>query len=266
MESVPKISIITVAYNSASTIYDTVQSVISQTYPNVEYIIVDGASTDDTLSVVRRYADSEIRIFSEPDRGIYDAMNKGLTLATGEIIGFLHADDVYAHSGILSDVARVFEINETDSCYGDLVYVDRVKTDKIIRYWKAGLYDVRRFYHGWMPPHPTFFVRRGIYEMYGAFSLDMGTAADYELMLRFLLKHKIKAAYIPEIMVRMRTGGKSNATTKNRILANRMDRLAWKINGLKPFPWTLLMKPLSKISQFLVTAKRARKADHFLTS
>lgn len=247
-------------YNSALTICDTVKSVITQTYPNVEYIIVDGASTDDTLNVVRRYADFKIRIVSEPDRGIYDAMNKGLTLATGEIIGFLHADDVYAHSGILTDVARIFEINEADSCYGDLVYVDREKTDKIIRYWKAGLYDAKRFYRGWMPPHPTFFVRRGIYEMYGEFSLDMGTAADYELMLRFLLKHKIKAAYIPEIMVRMRTGGKSNATTKNRILANRMDRLAWKVNGLKPFPWTLLMKPLSKISQFLVIRKE-RKVD-----
>jgi len=258
LESLPKISIITVCYNSASTIRDTVQSVTSQTYPNLEYIIVDGASTDDTLSIVRRCAGFDIRIGSEPDRGIYDAMNKGLNQATGDIIGFLHADDVYAHSGILREVARVFANNDTDSCYGDLVYVDRKKTDKVVRYWKAGLYDVKRFYQGWMPPHPTFFVRRGIYERYGAFSLDMGTAADYELMLRFLLKHKIKAAYIPEIMVRMRSGGESNATTKNRILANRMDRLAWKINGLIPFPWTLLMKPLSKIPQFFVMRKELK--------
>lgn len=242
-------------YNSSSTICDTVQSVISQTYPNLEYIIVDGVSNDDTLSVLQRYADSNIKIVSEPDRGVYDAMNKGLTLAKGEIIGFLHADDIYAHSEIITKVAKVFESNVADSCYGDLVYVDREKPDKIIRYWEAGLYDVRRFYQGWMPPHPTFFVRRSIYEMFGAFSLDMGTAADYELMLRFLLKHKTRAAYIPEIMVRMRTGGMSNATIKNRILANRMDRLAWKVNGLKPFPWTLLMKPLSKLSQFLVLRK-----------
>ena len=146
----------------------------------------------------------------------------------------------------------MFENPAVQACFGDLVYVDAENTDKVVRYWKAGDYDAGKFYRGWMPPHPTFFVRASVYEQFGMFNLELGTAADYELMLRFLLKHGLQAAYIPMVMVAMRTGGKSNASISNRLAANKMDRKAWRVNGLKPYPWTLTMKPLRKVGQWVV--------------
>jgi len=146
----------------------------------------------------------------------------------------------------------VFEKQNIDSCYGDLLYVDKNDKNKVIRYWKSSEYKHGKFKQGWMPPHPTFFVRRKIYEKYGYFNLALGSAADYELMLRFLVKHRITTAYIPEVLVKMRIGGKSNSSLRNRIRANRMDRMAWKVNDLKPYPWTLWMKPLRKIGQYFL--------------
>ena len=245
-----KLSLITVVFNAVETIKDCLESVCRQSLP-VEHIIIDGGSTDGTLDIVENYHSHLARVMSEPDNGIYDGMNKGLRLATGDIIGILNADDLYAGPDILTKVAKVFNEEHVDSCYGDLVYVHPVNTEKVIRYWRSGSYDVRQFYWGWMPPHPTFFVRRSIYERYGLFNLDLGSAADYELMLRFLVKHRITTAYIPEILVKMRTGGMSNASLKNRLLANRNDRLAWEVNGLKPYPWTLYLKPLRKVSQYI---------------
>lgn len=261
-----KITIITVTCNAAATIADCLQSVASQSHP-VEHIIIDGASTDSTLDIVRRISPSA-RILSEPDRGIYDAMNKGLALATGDVIGILNADDFYANSGVLAKVAAIFADPMVEACYGDLEYIrgpvtgdqgsveaiqnskSNIQNYKVVRYWRSGSFDAQKFYWGWMPPHPTFFVRRSVYEKFGFFRLDMGSAADYELMLRFLFRHRITASYIPEVLVKMRAGGVSNATLANRLRANRMDRLAWSVNGLTPYPWTLLLKPLRKLPQY----------------
>ena len=244
------LTIITACYNASSTIADTLKSIASQSYQNIEHIIIDGASTDDTLKIVQQFPHVST-IISEKDGGIYHAMNRGIGLCTGEVVGILNADDVYAHEDVISKVADLFKDASVDAIYGDLVFVDQQHPDKITRTWKAGSYHFKQFYNGWMPPHPTFFVRRSLYQQYGKFNTTLTSAADYELMLRFLLKHKIKLAYLPETMVRMRQGGKSTASLKNRLIANKEDHLAWKINGLKPHPFTLILKPLRKIKQFI---------------
>ncbi len=247
-----KLSIITVVLNNRAVIKGCIESVLNQTYRAIEYIIVDGGSTDGTSQVIEEYHGGISKWISEPDLGIYDAMNKGIRMASGDVIGILNSDDFYPHPEVLSKVANVFLQCSNDSCYGDLDYVDSVDIGRTVRSWRAGNFLKSRFYWGWMPPHPTFFVRRIVYEKYGTFNLKVGSAADYELMLRFLVKHKVTAAYIPETLVKMRTGGVSNASLKNRMRANRMDRKAWEINGLKPFPWTLWLKPLRKIPQFIL--------------
>jgi len=244
------ISIITITYNAENTIEDCIQSIDKQNY-NAEHIIVDGASTDGTLDLIKLYSDIISVTISEPDNGIYDAMNKGIKMSSGDIVGILNSDDFYSNNDVLSNVAKAFDDPNIDSCYGDLKYVDGNDVTKLVRYWKSGNYNSKKFYNGWMPPHPTFFVRRSVYEKYGLFNLDLGSAADYEIMLRFLLKHKVKAKYIPETLVHMRTGGVSNASIKNRLKANHMDRKAWKVNDLKPYPWTLAMKPLRKLGQWI---------------
>lgn len=245
----PTISIITATLNTGETLSDCLDSVIRQDM-DVEHIVVDGQSTDQTLQVVEQYRDSIAKVISEPDQGIYDAMNKGLSLAGGEVIGLLNADDYYPSPDILSRVAGVFENPDIDACYGDLCYLDGRDPSKVVRYWQAGEYQPRQFYWGWMPPHPTFFVRRSAYEKHGLFNLALGSAADYEIMLRLLLKHGLKAEYIPQVLVHMRTGGVSNATLANRLAANRMDKKAWVVNDLKPYPWTLWAKPMRKIGQW----------------
>jgi glycosyltransferase involved in cell wall biosynthesis len=247
------ITIITATYNASSTILECLESVGAQTQ-TCEHLIIDGASSDLTVEAVTSYTRHTVRLISEPDNGIYDAMNKGIALSQGEIIGILNADDFFATNDVLSQVSAQFADPLLGACYGDLYYVDHTDTDRIVRYWRSGNYNHRKFYWGWMPPHPTFFVRKSIYEQFGGFNLRMGSAADYELMLRFLVKHRVKAVYVPEVLVKMRTGGVSNATLKNRLLANQMDRFAWVINGLQPYPWTTLLKPLRKISQWLVKA------------
>lgn len=246
-----KISIITVSYNSAATIADTMQSVSSQDYPDIEYIIIDGDSTDGTLDIVTRFP-KVAKVVSEKDDGLYDAMNKGIRLATGEVIGMLNSDDIYAHSSVLSDVAARFSKKNTDTVYGDLQYVSRLNVNKIIRTWRSGSFNRRKFYYGWMPPHPAFFVRKRVYDQVGLFNNSLRSAADYELILRILCKNRFDAAYLPEILVKMRTGGKSNASLINRIAANKEDRLAWKLNGLHPYFFTLYCKPLRKVFQFLL--------------
>lgn len=244
------ISIITVALNSAEYIEDCIKSIISQDYKDVEYVVIDGGSSDGTIEIINKWRPSNSIFLSEPDSGFYDALNKGIQMATGDVIGILNADDMYANNCVLGKVAACLDEGVTDSCYGDLVYVDPIDTDHVRRYWHAGSYGAKSFLQGWMPPHPTFFVRREVYERLGGFNLELGTAADYELMLRFLFKHKISISYIPDVLVKMRMGGQSNATLLRRLAANRMDRKAWKVNDLKPYPWTLLLKPLSKIGQY----------------
>lgn len=244
-----KISIITGTYNAGSTLACCLDSLKSQTI-DLEHIVVDGGSTDETLSIVGKHRLDNSVLVSERDDGIYDAMNKGLSLATGDIVGILNSDDYYQSPRVLEKVVALFANENTDACYGDLVYIDKDNVGEIVRYWRSGKYDRRKFYWGWMPPHPTVFVRRSVYEEYGNFNLNLGSAADYELMLRIMVKYSIRVAYLPEILVRMRTGGASNSTFKSRILAHGMDRKAWEINSLKPYLWTLPLKPLRKLPQW----------------
>ncbi|MBC7721258.1 MAG: glycosyltransferase [Pedobacter sp.] len=248
----PDITIITVAYNAAETIGATIKSVLNQTYINTEYIIVDGCSTDGTIDIVKSFADDRITFISEPDKGIYDAMNKGINLATGKIVGILNSDDFYADVDVIEKVVANFKQTNCEALYGDLLYVDGVDTSKIIRTWVAGKYKHSNFLQGWMPPHPTFFVLQNVYEKYGLFNLALKSAADYELLLRFLYKHKIRASYLPKTLVHMRTGGISNRNIGNRIKANLEDRKAWKMNNIKPRFYTLFLKPVRKISQFFI--------------
>lgn len=217
----------------------------------MEYIVVDGGSTDGTLEVIAPWRDRVDVLISEPDEGLYDGMNKGIAAATGDFVGVLNSDDLYADVEVLAKVARRLQESGADGLYGDLVYVDRVDTSRVTRKWVSGVYREGAFLQGWMPPHPTFFARREAFERWGGFNLALKSAADYELMLRFIHKHGLQVAYLPEVMVRMRVGGMSNASAGNRLRANREDKAAWRMNGLKPLPWTLVMKPLRKIGQFL---------------
>ncbi|MGO9139580.1 MAG: glycosyltransferase family 2 protein [Syntrophales bacterium] len=245
-----KTSIITVVLNNEAYIENCIKSVLSQTYKNVEYIIVDGGSTDRTVRIIRKYEKYISTWISDPDRGIYDAMNKGIKIATGDVVGILNSDDMYADGTVIRSVVNYLSENGVDACYGDLVYVDCNDTNRQVRYWKSGAFNKERFRKGWMPPHPTFFVRRHVYERYGLFNLAFPLAADYELMLRFLYKYNVSASYIPKCLVKMRTGGRCHpglANTSHNVVENYR---AWKINGLKPNIFSCLMKPLSKIFQY----------------
>ena len=246
----PKVSILTVCYNSAATIEDTIKSVLSQQYENIEYIIVDGLSTDNTLEIVNKYKDQITTIISEPDKGLYDAINKGIGIATGDIVANLNSDDFYIDETVIGDVVAKMEEEKSDTLYADLYYVDPLDTNKVVRNWVSGKYQKGLFFKGWMPPHPTFFVRKCVYDKYGTFNLELKSAADYEIMLRFIHKHECSISYLPRVVVRMRTGGVSNMSLKNRLRANREDKKAWEMNGLKPKPYTLLFKPLSKLGQY----------------
>lgn len=246
-----KISVITITYNSEKTIRDTIESVLNQSYQQIEYIIIDGLSKDGTMEIVRSYGERIHKVISEKDKGLYDALNKGVALASGDVIAFLHSDDVYWDNSVLQDVMKTFEISGADSVYGDLCYVREDNLEVIVRKWNSGQYKDGMFLNGWMPPHPAFFAKKKCYEEFGNFSLELKSAADYELMLRFIHKFKVSIAYLPRFLVRMRVGGKSNVTLKNRIKANLEDRKAWKMNSLSPYFYTLWIKPLRKIFQFL---------------
>ncbi len=247
-----KISIITVCYNSAETIEDTIRSVASQNYKDVEYIIVDGLSKDNTVDIIKNHSHVVSQWISEKDKGIYDAMNKGVAMATGDIIGILNADDVYTNENVLSDVMSKFEDSTVQGVYGDLKYVQKDNLEKVIRFWKSGEYREGKFLQGWMPPHPTFYVRKNVYENCGAYRTDMPSASDYEFMLRVIHVKKIKLAYLPKVLVLMREGGVSNRSLQHRIDANKDDRRAWDVNGVKPKFYTLYLKPLSKLIQFIL--------------
>jgi glycosyltransferase len=245
-----RVSVITVCYNNSQTIEETIKSVVSQDYKNMEYILVDGASTDGTLQIIDRYKKQLSTVVSEKDNGIYFAINKGIALATGDVVAILHADDFYADQTVISKVVNAFETVQSDTVYGDLQYVDRNETAKVIRNWKANDYSKDNFLKGWMPPHPSFFAKRSCYTRFGIFNTALTSSADYELMLRFLYKNNCSTSYIPEILVKMRAGGQSNKSIGNRIHANREDRKAWELNGLNPHFLTFIRKPLSKLKQF----------------
>ncbi len=244
-----KISIITPTFNSEKTVEETIKSILNQTYKDIEYIIVDGKSKDRTLDVVVKYKDRIAKIISEPDKGIYDAMNKGIKLATGEIIGILNSDDLYADEKVLEEVVRNFKEYDFDCVWGDLVYFFN-DPNKIVRYWRSSDYKEGLFQKGWVPPHPTFFVKKEIYDKYGLFRLDFPVAADYELMFRFLEKCKIRGKYIPKVLVKMRTGGNANKL-KNIIKGNFECMRAWKINNIKMPFYTPLFRLMKRIPQIL---------------
>jgi len=246
-----KVSIITVVYNNKNTIKDTIESVLNQIYKNIEYIIVDGASTDGTVEVIKSYGDKIDKFISEPDNGIYDAMNKGLKLATGEVVGILNSDDVYADNKVIETVANTFQKCDCNATYGDLVYVDKEDLDEVVRYWKSKSFEKGSFQKGWHPAHPTFFVKKEIYDRYGLFNLDFKIAADYELMLRFMERYNISTHYIPEVLVKMRVGGESNRSIKNILKANIECYKAWQLNDLKISPFIVAKKPFLKLFQYL---------------
>jgi glycosyltransferase involved in cell wall biosynthesis len=230
---------------------DTIKSVLRQDYGDIEYIIVDGLSTDSTLEIVSRYRSNIARVISEKDSGIYDAINKGIKAASGDIIGILHSDDFYNYNSVISDYVKTFREKKCEAVYSDLYYVDAKDTDKIKRKWKSGEYVPGAFLKGWMPPHPTFFALRRMYDHYDLYNTSFKTAGDYELMLRFIHVHEIRVAYLPKYTIKMRTGGESNSSLRNRINANLEDRRAWQINNCRPRWYTLWLKPLRKVFQFL---------------
>ena len=254
-----RISVITVCYNAASTLKDAVDSVLGQVPDaeapfDLEYIVVDGASTDGTLDLLAPYRERIATLISEPDQGLYDAMNKGVQAATGDVVAILNADDVYASTDVLASVAATFRDSGAEAVYGDLHYVAADDLSKVTRRWNAGTYRPGAFRRGWMPPHPALFVRRACYHRWGHFTLALRSAADYELMLRFIHRHGMTLAYLPQTLVLMRAGGVSNASLKHRIRAHREDWKAWRMNGYHPSPFTMLAKPLRKLPQFLSRA------------
>ena len=248
-----KISIITVVLNNVNTIVDTINSVLCQKYKNIEYIIIDGGSTDGTLSLLKSRRHQLSALVSEPDRGIYDAMNKGLKLANGDVIGFLNADDFYCNSEVISKVAREFELDSfLEANYADLIYVDKINTSKSIRYFKSSEFKQGLFLKGWCPPHPTFFVRKSVYERFGNFNLKYNLASDVDLMMRFLEKYKIKSLYKPETWVKMRMGGVSNKNLKNIWLQNMEILNSIYNNGLTVNPIMFFFyKIISRLNQYI---------------
>lgn len=244
-----KISVVTAVFNRHQTVGQAIDSVLSQSHPAVESIVIDGASTDGTLAVLEQYR-ARLGVFvSERDKGIYDALNKGIKHATGEVVGFLHADDVFENSKVLAKVAAAFQDPAIDAVYGDLVYVRHDDITQVIRYWKSGLYDDAALSRGWMPPHPTFYVRRSVYERLGGFNTRYRIAADYDTVLRFLSVEKIRGAYIPEVLVRMRAGGISNRSLKTIVRKSLEDIDVLRRNKVGGIV-TLLRKNFSKVSQF----------------
>jgi glycosyltransferase len=224
--------------------------VAGQDYADIEHLIIDGLSKDNTLSIVKEFSHVS-RVVSEKDAGIYDAMNKGISLATGEVIGILNSDDVYMNGKVISKVMNLFKDASVDVVYADLQYVRFNDLNKVTRTWRSGSFSKKKFFYGWMPPHPTFFVRRKVYETIGNFNCSLRSAADYEFMLRVLLKYDHNVQYLPEVIVKMRTGGMSNASFRHRIRANREDREAWRINNIRPYFFTIPFKPLRKVFQFI---------------
>lgn len=253
----PKVTIVTAVYNCADTIATAIESVISQTSDSIEYIIVDGMSSDGTAEVVDRYRDSISRVIREPDDGLYDALNKGIEAATGDVVGFVHADDMLAAPDIIESIQKKFSEGDLDAVYGDLLYVDSTDPQKVVRNWRSGEYRREKFRRGWMPPHPTLFVRKSAYQEFGTYRTDLGSAADYECSIRLLYKNKLRTDYVKRVVTRMRVGGQSNVTLENRLKANRSDRQAWIENGYKPPMGLRLIKPLSKLPQYLMRPKLA---------
>jgi len=246
-----KVSVITVVFNAVETIEDTIQSIIDQDHEDIEHIVIDGGSTDGTMDVVDRYRDRLAATVSEPDDGIYDAMNKGIDLATGVVVGTLNSDDWYENNNVISRIVTAFENDvDLDAVYGDIVYVTKDKPHSLVRYWESQPYKEGLFEKGWMPAHPSFFVKRDCYSRYGKFDLALKIQSDFDLTMRFMVVNKIKTQYLPGVMVKMRMGGVTNNRISNVIKGNLEAYSACKKNGLSVTPLFMVRKVLSRIPQF----------------
>lgn len=245
-----KVSIITTTYNTSKTVEETIKSVLAQNYSDIEYIIVDDKSIDNSLDVVYKYSTRVAKIVASEHRGIFGALNLGLSFVTGDVVAILNSDDFYISNDVIKTVVDEFKKTNADCVWGDMIVVDKNDTDKVIRNWKSSPYQEGKFQKGWHPPHPTFFVRKEIYDKYGLFRTDLWTSADYELILRFLEKHKITSSYIPKVLTKMRNGGSSSKGLYNWIRGNIGSYKAFKLNGLKISPFFIIRKPLYKLSQW----------------
>lgn len=244
-----RISVVTATYNCAHTVRDALASVAVQTHEDVEHLVIDGASTDGTARVVEDHGEPRVALHSAPDRGMYDALNKGVSLASGDVIGFLHGDDVLADEAVLADVAARFADPQVEAVYGDLQYVDARDLNRVIRYWRAGVFTPARLRLGWMPPHPTLYVRRTVYGRLGGFDTTYRIAADYDFVLRLFTQPGLRVAYVPRVLVKMRLGGVSNRSVANLLLKSREDLRALRrhrVGGVGTLAW----KNLSKLPQF----------------
>ncbi len=249
-----KVSLITVTYNAEKYLAHCIDSIQKQTYKNIEHIVVDGNSKDDTVAIIKSYGNKIDKWISEPDRGMYDAINKGIAMATGDVIGVLNSDDMLFSDEVIENIVQTFETEKVDSVYGDLQYVDPEVTPRVFRTWKGRKYDRNLFKMGWMPGHPTFYIKKSLIGKFGGYENHYFTAADYEFMARYLFKHKISSFYLPKFIVNMRRGGASNNNISHRFRANRRDYLAMKQNAI-PLPFLVsILKPLIKLHQYNLKA------------
>ncbi len=250
-----KISIITAALNNKDTIEDCILSILNQDYPAIEHIIIDGGSSDDTLNIIKQYEDRISKIISEPDNGMYEALDKGIMMATGDIIGILNSDDYYSTNTVISDVIEEFERTNVDSVFADLIFIKKNDHQKVVRYYRSSNFNINKFAYGWMPAHPTFFTKRTIYEKYGVFKTDYSIAADFELLVRFLATYRISYSYIPKVIVKMRMGGLSTKNLKSNWILNKEIVRACSENGIKTNMLKVCLKYFTKIVQLIHTPK-----------
>lgn len=250
-----KVSIITATYNSANTVRDTIESVLSQNHTNIEYIIIDGGSKDNTLDIVYEYKGKIAKVISEQDNGIYDAMNKGISFATGDIVGILNSDDLYVDNMVISDIVKAFERKKVEAIYANLYFVKQDDTDLIVRRWKSSQYEYGAFRKGWHPAHPTFFVKNDVYKRLGGFDINFNVSADFELMLRFLGKNRITNYYLSRPVVKMRMGGESTGSIKKIIEGNINVIKAFKKNGISVSPFYPVYRLAPKLLEFINISK-----------
>ena len=251
-----KVSIITITYNSAITLRDTMEAVLSQTSKNIEYIVVDGASKDDTVKIIKEYEskfNGQMRWVSEPDKGLYDAMNIGIRMATGDIVGIINSDDFYHRTDVIAKVVEGFQENGIEAIYGDVRFVNPDNLDKTVRYYSSKHFSPQLFRYGFMPAHPTFFTYRRYFEEFGYYKTDYKIAADYELLIRFLYTHKLKSKYLPLDFMKMRMGGTSTASIKSNILLNKEIVRACRENDIWTCMPLLFLKYFIKIFEFYLT-------------
>lgn len=246
-----KISVITAVFNRGGTIAEAMESVQRQTHPCIEHVVQDGGSTDGTLEIIARLANGATKAFAERDSGIYDAINRGILRATGNVIGLMHSDDVFAHNRVLEKVAACFADPRIDGVYGDLQYVAANDPTRIIRHWRSGQYHPALLRRGWMPPHPTLYLRREVFERFGLYDTSFSIAADYDAILRYLAQGQITLAYIPEVLVKMRLGGESNRSLERILRKSREDLRALRKNGVGGVG-VLAAKNFGKLGQFFV--------------